>query len=86
MLQKKSKELEIPLITYAEDACMMGGFHLLMYGDTKLVHKTAMIGRIGYLRKHMQMQKFAADYDVQIELIHKGENKVRFNPFKETKQ
>ena len=26
------------------------------------------------------------DYDLELEFVHKGENKVRFNPLKETKQ
>ena len=38
LFRRKANELGIPLITYAEDYALHGGFHLLMHGDTKLAN------------------------------------------------
>ena len=86
MFRSKAHDLGIPLITYAEDYAFHGGFHLLMHGDTKLANPVSQIGRIGFTRTHTQYQKLFEDYDIQMEFVHKGENKMRFNPTKETKQ
>uniref|UniRef100_A0A7S3IFF7 Peptidase S49 domain-containing protein n=1 Tax=Strombidium inclinatum TaxID=197538 RepID=A0A7S3IFF7_9SPIT len=59
-----------------------------MYGDTILADRCTMMGNIGYrmtpwLMKEMLREKL---WDSKVEFRHAGENKVRFNRFKDLRQ
>jgi ClpP class serine protease len=82
MLQKKAKKEEIPLVMYAEEACVNGGMHLLTYGDHMLANPMSNLGNIGtvatptILKHHMHKL-----WLLEVKMVHQGENKVRFNRF-----
>lgn len=84
MLQAKARELEVPLVTYAEEMSLNNGMHLLMYGDHILANEVSMLGNIGGRTTPYYMKDFIQDWHVKAKFVHHGENKVRFNPLNQT--
>ena len=57
-LRRKAKDLNVPLVTYAEDTATGPGFHLLMYGDKVLANRNSFLGNIGYKVNPWQLKEF----------------------------
>ena len=79
MFTKKARELEIPLVTYAESQALAHGMHLLAFGDHVLANETAFLGNFGVARNAYYMKDFVEEWHLRFQYIHKGQNKVRFN-------
>lgn len=45
----------------------------------------SMIGDFNYSWGSLWFRKFAEKYNMKVEYVHSGENKVKFNPFEEIK-
>jgi ClpP class serine protease len=78
-LQRKAKDLGVPLITHAEDSALGPAFHLLMHGDTVLADKATFVGNIGFRMTPWMLKNFAESNQIHVKYVHHGENKVRFN-------
>ena len=85
-LEQRAAKLKIPLITHAEDSCMMASFHLLMYGQTVLADTSSMIGNLGFRTTPYRLKEFTEHWEVQAKYVHHGDNKVRFNRFKDLRE
>lgn len=91
MLRSKVKkdlggELHTPIVTYAEEAALNAGLHLLMQGDVKLAHPMSRLGNIGSYVKPWMVKHFMHDTVMaQIKTITIGNNKVRLDRFEEHK-
>lgn len=83
MCQRKSKELSVPFVTYAEDRACAVGYHLLMYGDVHLANECSFVGNVGFRVTPWMMKHFLAELEIKARVVHKGENKVRLNPLEE---
>lgn len=81
MFREKAKELEVPLVTYAEEMALFNGMHLLMQGDHVLASEVSILGNIGQRMTPYYAKDFLEDWHVRMRYVHHGENKVRFNPF-----
>jgi hypothetical protein len=79
MLQRKSKELGVPLVTYAEDRACAVGYHLMMYGDVHLANECSFVGNVGFRVTPWMLKHFLAEFDIKAKYVHRGENKVRLN-------
>ena len=86
ILKAKAKELEVPLVTYAEEMSVMNGMHLLMYGDHILANEVSLLGNIGNRVTPKYLKDFVESWHVKLRYVHHGENKVRFNSFEPLKQ
>ena len=86
MLQAKAKELEIPLVTYAEEQSAMHGMHVLAHGDHILANEVSFLGNIGSGNYWYYMKDLIEDWHLKVQYVHHGENKVRFNQFQPLKQ
>jgi hypothetical protein len=80
---RKANELNVPLVTHAEDSSLKNSFHLLMHGQVILSDTSTLLGNIGYRYTPWMLKDFIEKYDMNIKYVHKGENKIRFNKFKE---
>ena len=81
ILKQKAKDLDVPLITYAEEKAMATGLHLLMYGDVILCNPCSMIGNVGFNASPSMLKHFAEDWNFEVKFVTKGENKMRLNRF-----
>lgn len=61
----------------------MASFHLLMYGHTVLADTSSMIGNLGFRTTPWRLKSFADHWEFQAKYVHHGDNKVRFNRFKD---
>jgi len=86
MLSAKARELEIPLVTYAEQTSLNNGMHLLSFGDHILANEVSILGNYGRQTNHYYLKDFIGEWHLRAEIVHHGENKVRFNPLLPYKQ
>lgn len=49
LLKAKAKELDVPLITCAEEVAFSTGLHLLMQGDIVICNPCSMLGNVGFV-------------------------------------
>ena len=82
-LLRKADELNVPLVTHAEDGSFRASFHLLMHGHTILSDTSTFLGNIGFRYTPWMLKDFIEKNELQVKYVHKGDNKVRFNKFKE---
>lgn len=61
----------------------MASFHLLMQGHTVLTDTSSMIGNLGFRMTPWRLKNFTDHWEFQVKYVHHGDNKVRFNRFKE---
>ena len=85
MLRRKARELEVPLVMYAESMALAHGMHLLAYGDHVLANETCFLGNFGEMRNAYYIKDFVEDWHLRFKYVHHGDNKVRFNPYEPLK-
>ena len=51
----------------------------------KWIEPSSIIGDFAYSRKSLGYADFLKEHKIEAEYLHKGENKVKLNPFKKLK-
>lgn len=56
---------------------------ILTLGVKCYVHEMTLLGDFNYSWSSLWLKKFADRYNVRMEYLYSGENKVKFNPFED---
>lgn len=71
---------------FAEDACLGSANLILTSGIKSYTSRTTMLGDLGYTWRSYDLTKFAEKFNVRLEYLYAGKQKVAGDMFKELPQ
>lgn len=80
-IQRLSKEKDIPVVAFIEDAAASGGYWLACAADEIYADATSITGSIGVIMSTFGFHEFIGKHGVERRVYTSGENKSQLDPF-----
>lgn len=81
-IKRLSKEKDIPVYAFVEDAAASGGYWLACAADTIYADRSSILGSIGVIMASFGFANFIGKHGIERRVYTSGESKSQLDPFK----